>query len=1033
MLLLSKYNLTVLCYYQTLIWIYPHKSDKMTDYSKKQKGEIIYLNEQYGFIKSEEFGSIFFSNMVENLKLLDKVSFIIEESKSEQHKGKLIAKKIKILSNGNYAEHQRLIGKITNWNGKFGFIKSPQLDSDVFLFNTRLIENTVEVKNDDLVVFSPIKSVKNETQLFCFFAYSIEKEHDLVFLYRQFHENHLIDLGIFLRDIYSNLDLTIFNIKLSLKLQILNLGTITQFNLSNLEEILKSIDPNTLSKLHHIIDKTIPLTFQIILFEKGIISTYNKQNLSDYFLKSNSDTKRIIAERLAQSDDLDFMLNLYLENLTHRDKLNRLNNDIKLFLDISHKNQVTKSDDLYEKAKSIILGKMLPKEIIQLWSNDYISDLPEKYIRENIDLGDIDLIDKLTKKQKNTDYLLAIYEEYLLHWDLSHFERKYFEFIRHINTFKQQFKKRFDEIAPAIYSRFNQHQKFILSLEEINSSFDFREYYYQNEENIDVYQKIKFLINKNETKGHKSVNESQLIDYIQTLPWHEDLEPTTFLNDLEKFNSQFKLSISIDKIAIEIFDTMPKYSVHHVKLWLNERVTNDFYDYVGFRNSFNKLNEDEQIRFKFKGDYKGVFDVEIHEISEVVACTNFSIINENKVYVAFVENIYFGRGELKLKKEDGRFTNGYKNDYANTGINRIPKNSKLNKIEIKISVSAKNEIVSVDGLNELFTAIHTGIIDKTLGTSIHTNSSGEKKISYVEDWELRKNIINYLNEKQSKSTTALSVNEPKNHYRRINTNDDVDNYEHTCLYSIERQDGFVIVWENLDFTHDRSTYVFKATRETHLNQLEKIKNAISNYGQFRATLSANLSNPNVVDIDKLMIFKNDLGVITKIKKSRGNNESFKGWLTKLATASEKSIPEIPSIFEIKSLNDDALINTYFSPPFKKNVEKVKVKEETPIFDNDPSKKPKSPSQKNTHPKNEVTITVPKNFVIINEELNNHSLTDNTMIIFYKMKEVDNAEYSLTGNKRIIVTPKNWKISDTKNDIIGDKLQVTITFSNLLLS
>jgi hypothetical protein len=1000
----------------------------MTDYSKKQKGEVIYLNEQYGFIKSEEFGSIFFSNKLENLKLLDKVSFLIEESKSEQHKGKLIAKKIKLLSNGNYAEHQRLIGKITNWNGKFGFIKSPQLNSDVLLFNTRLIENTVEVKNDDLVVFSPIKSIKNETQLFCFFAYSIEKEHDLVFLYRQFHENHLIDLGIFLRDIYSNLDLTKLNIKLSLKLQILNLGTITQFNLSNLEEILKSIDQNTLSKLHHIIDKTIPLTFQIILFEKGIISTYNKQNLSDYFLKSNSDTKRMIAERLTKSDDLDFMLNLYLENLIQRDKLYRMNNDIKLFLEISHKNQTTKRDNLYEKAKSIILEKMLPKDIIKLWSNDYISDLPEQYIRENIDLGDIDLIEKLSKKQSNTDYILAIYEEYLLHCDLTHFEKNPFSFIRHLNAFEKQYKKRFDEIALAIYIRFNQVQKFILTLEKVDIGFDFKEYYYQNEERLNVYQKIKFLLNNNENQGYDSVNESQLINYIHTSPWHEDLEPITFLNDVEKFNSKFGVSISIDKIAVEIFNTMPKYSVHHVKLWLNRRVTDNFYDYVGFRNSFNKLNEEEQNLFKFRGDYKGIIDVEKHEISEVVACTNFSIINDNKVYEAFVENLYFSRGEIKLRDETSNYISGFKHDYANTGINRIPKNSKLNKIPMLVSVSNLSVITSINGLDELFTAIHTGIIDKALGKVIPANPSGEKKISYVEDWELRKNVINYLNEKQSKNTTALSVNEPKNHYRRINTNDDVDNYEHTCLYSIERQDGFVIVWENLDFTHDRSTYVFKATRESHLNQLNKIKNAISNYGQFRATLSTDLSSPNVIDADKLRIFKNDLGVITKIKKSRGNNKSFEDWLKRLANASEKLIPEIPSIADMESLNDEALINTYFTLPFKKpSVKKIDVEVETSVFDGVPPKKPNPPIVTDTHPTNEVTIVVPTNFVIINEELNNHSLNDNTMIIYYTMKEVDSIEYSLVGNKRIIVTPKNWEISKTKNDIVGDKLQVTIIF------
>ncbi|MBK7908791.1 hypothetical protein [Candidatus Pollutiaquabacter sp.] len=137
------------------------------------KGNIIYWNPtfSYGFIECPELSSsIFFhkSNCkYESIQLFDKVSFQTSVANSKKHKGKKVAIEINLIEEGNFKNYDLRIGTIQNWNGKFGFIDYPTDGKKIFLFHTRLL-NTKNIQNNDLVIFNPIVSVKDTTQLFAF-------------------------------------------------------------------------------------------------------------------------------------------------------------------------------------------------------------------------------------------------------------------------------------------------------------------------------------------------------------------------------------------------------------------------------------------------------------------------------------------------------------------------------------------------------------------------------------------------------------------------------------------------------------------------------------------------------------------------------------------------------------------------------------------------------------------------------------------------------------------------------------------------
>lgn len=570
---------------------------------------------------------------------------------------------------------------------------------------------------------------------------------------------------------------------------------------------------------------------------------------------------------------------------------------------------------------------MSSDELINLWLHDYIDELNEGYVVENFNIGDKNSVKLLlsTKKDeegepKYKELISKIYEQYFI--DIAKgnlgFEKEYPNTVKYLKIFENEFADRYTEVISILQKTLRTYQQFVLWVLGINIELEAYSFVQQNINDINHYYRLKFTLrylNENENIDIQSLLDLVHIDlnglksFAINYNWNDVVYPTeiidseethSFLSDVIHYNSKFKKDFDILYLADAIYNSIEKYNEVHIRLWLYDYLTDKkYYSYVGFRENFKNLSNRERVYFRNKTNEKDFDEIIEQEVSEVKPCTNFERNNEiEKVYNAFVENIYFGNGFIKLRLENSDYTEQFSQEYSSTGLNRIPSSHFLNKIQLKIVVEA-NKITEVTGLEYLFTLIHTGEVEKALGTVIEGSERNSQNYTYTEDWKLRKQVIDYLNTNQAKNIEITIVNEPKNMYRRLDENSGIDYFEKTELFSIniENKDEFAIVWENVDLSEDRATYIFKCSKDKHNEQIRKIADAIASFAQFRSTLSS------VKDENELYIFKNNFGFITSIRKQRGKNKPFSNWLGKLENALTQQIPKLPTTYELEKLKN----------------------------------------------------------------------------------------------------------------------------------
>lgn len=888
-------------------------------------GNIIYWNLTlgYGFIECSELSSsIFFhkSNCnYENLQLFDKVSFQTSIANSKKHKGKKIAIKVNLLEIGNFKNYDLRIGTIQNWNGKFGFIDYPTDGKKIFLFHTRLL-NSKNIQNDDLVIFNPIVSSKDSTQLFAFFAYPISLENDVSLLKSQYEKYQIPALKDYILNISNDNELTLTE---RFELELMNLGFVsTSGDYLNLAGLLKRYSKDfSFTADFVLLSKYVSDTYLIQLWESDIINSYDINTIKEYFIRANADTKRAIIQKLKEADkevifDKYF---LYLQNLK---KLERINNDLKTLLDIIYRNEKTRNRTLYEKVKQYLLSTLTPDDLIDLWLHDYIDGLSESFVVKNFNIGDKNSIKLLLQrkdtkgKPKYVELISKIYEQYFI--DIAKgnldFEQEYPNLVKYLKIFEDEFKDRYIEIIDILQNTLKPYQQFVLWVLGINIELDAFTFVQQNIDEINHYYRLKFTLrylNENlDIQGLLDlvyVDLNGLKDFAIKYKWNDVIYPTiiieredthSFLNDVIDYNSKSKKDIDNVDLADAIYNSIEKFNEVHIRLWMYDYLTDKkYYDYIGFRQHFKNLSNRERAYFRSKTNEKDFDEIIEQEITEVKPCINYEQKNETtKTYNAFVENIYFGNGFIKLRLENKDYTEQFNQEYSSTGLNRIPASHYLNKIPMKIEVES-DKVIEVIGLDDLFSLIHTGEIKKALGTVIEGNERNSQNYTYTEDWQLRKQVIDYLNANQDKNIETIIVNEPKNIYRRLDENSGIDDFEKTELFTIKIGNEYAIVWENIDLSEDRATYIFKCLKENHSVQIQNISNAIASLAQFRSTLSS------AKDENELYIFKNNFGFITSIRKQRGKNKPFSNWLAKLENALIQQIPELPIAEELERLKN----------------------------------------------------------------------------------------------------------------------------------
>ncbi|MBN1253047.1 MAG: hypothetical protein JXA16_13000 [Bacteroidales bacterium] len=887
-------------------------------------GKIIFWNENFGFIECENFPqNVFFrkQNLKSDVRFLDVVTFKVSILNTGRHKGKPEAIQVKYYQSTKLNSFSLKIGLIYNWNGRFGFIDYPTDGKKIFLFHTRLLYSK-EIQNGQLVVFNPINSNKDKSQLFAYFAYPIKFEKDFNFIKEQYSNFEIPELKEYINKISkNNPELTVSE---KFELELLNLGSVsTGQEYLKLIEIIKDFKTQfNYIPDYKVLSKFVSDTYLIQLWETDLINSYNAEKVKEYFISANADTKRLIALKVS-IEDREIILLEYYNFLQKSKKIERLNNDIKTLLSIIFRNSETRLPKLFEQIKAKLISVLKPIEIIDLWLHDFIDDLTENYIISNFNIGDFRSVKLLTQKKaengqpKYKELLSKIYEQYFLEVAKKEnldFDKEYPKLIRYLQIFEKEFSERFTDIINIIKVTLRPYQKFVLWIFGINIDFDALTYLQNSQSEINHYFKIKFFLRLFDTNKdfqftqlleQISINQTDLSAFSTNYQWNDLIYPTkkigienetSFLTDIVKYNEIFNQNLDIFYIADKIYNSIELYNEIHLRLWLYNFNSN--YDYVGFRVCFKSLTNEEQKLFRQKANETNFEEITEQEITEVLPCLKFEINPDNSItYYALLENLYFGNGFIKLRKEDSNYTEPFNEPYSSTGLNRIPSSHSLNSIPLQIIVNS-NAIQNTQGLNELFIQIHTGEISKALGKVIEPSDFPEKQNkAYVEDWVLRKSVIDFLNENQVEKIKTTIVNEPKNHYRRLDDSSGIDMLEKTELFTIETSDGYGIIWENIDLSEDRATYIFKCSLENHEIQIRKIANAIVSFAQFRSTLSS------AKEEYLLTIFKNNLGFIASIRKQRGKNKPFSNWLNKLEKALIRPIPEIPPFEELEKLKN----------------------------------------------------------------------------------------------------------------------------------
>lgn len=915
-------------------------------------GKIIFWNGIYGFIENKlSKKSIFFrkSSLVNNEKinLLDTVVYDTKESQSEKFAGTFVGCNVKLLAKGNLASEDRYVGTFKKFRQKGGSIESPQIKKHIGFYHSRCYFKNEKIKTNDLVIFCPVKSSKHKDELFCLFAYKLENETDITFLLKQYQDSNIEGIKIHINQLLKSQNIAIED-KFKIELIISEFVDDAQ-SFYKLKSKLSEYKTLNYIPKYDIIKEHCENTYLIQLFESNIIEEYDVELMKSYFHKTTADNKRFLIRKFSVNDQT-YILEYHIEQLRLEGYLVDINDRLKTLLDIIFREKETQQPELYSRIKEEILTDFDFDNIIQLWLNGYL-DVPEQYIINNFNFDNEQLIVAiLTKKDLKFDETISkIFEEYFLKFKKTDFESEYPNLIKRLSVFENKNRERATEIIAVISTFLSDFQKYTLSVFGVKiEKFDLDSYISNHLNEINDYLKIKYILKSRDLNNNyekyrpiiESISYLGLISFIESNPWNEILKPSGriipeyhtnyFLNDIKDFSDcQDFCKPDIYELACEIFETMPKYNVEHIRLWLNGYVDNEKYDYVGFRTLFKELSLNEQKLFKNKGDIflKG----EVLKDSSLVVKPCVQILEETstyKIYSARLFNLFFEENRIKIRKEDGSYSNSFSDFLATYAFNNISENSILNNYEIRVKLLLNNDIEEIIGLDNIYQSIHTNQIKKALGIVVNPkNISLKENISYVEDWTLVKKIIEYLDVYKEPDYEVINVAEPKNFFRRLDEESGIDSFEQTALYVHEASCDYAIIWENIDFTDDRATYVFKSRRENIKTQLDKLINSITTLSQLRSTLIR--TNVN----EELVLFKNNLGFIGKIHKKRGDNLSFEIWQNRLNDLMDKPTPLIPSLETQKMLKDWSPETPNHSPVFK-NKSKFESKKVRLITDNE---------------------------------------------------------------------------------------------------
>ena len=933
----------------------------------RYQGKIVFFNGNYGFIKQDNIEqNVFFhiNNLnkeetpFKEINLFDIVSFEITNISEGRHKGKTKAENLIIIEKGNETIYDFFspltIGMVTKKTNAYIVVYSPQLKKETFLLRTRLLYiHTWKINQGDLMVFHPVRSLKHEWHYFAFFAYKIEHEENQEFLFKQSIDNALPELTEYVNN---------------LKIEKANLSKRSQFiyDLKELQPIdnadkylsLKElIEDQPFSPSFDNIKDLVEDKYLILLWQDGVIKEYDLDLMKHYFHNSKANMQRWLIQEV-KKEHVNEILKYHIDLLDQENKLSRVNNSLKTVLDIVYRNKETRNTEVYKYLVEH-LEELTDEELFNLWKQGYLDKIDDDVIEANVDLGNYKELKKITDQLNTENKLYSriqnYFEDKILSFPSETLDdlNNYLMFLQYNYIFITLFEERYKEILPKLKKIYSGKHKFILYLFRLveGNELEFKpdEYIRENIKSIPSYFLIRLLLNKklstNSIIDQFTIDNESLLQFINDNNWDKVIYPTKeeypngitlshFLPDIETVSkntsyAKYIHQIDITQLAKVIYNKIPKYTMEHIRLWM-EYLCDDknYFNYVEFNGPYNQLSHGEQQRFKELASNVKRREVEDEIISKIQYCENVNIENNKITCIASIKNIYFEDGWFDLyvniegnnhKLRFDKTNNCYESinhDKISIGLNSIPLNTEFAEIPLKFTIKESNNklsIIKVEGFDYLFTLIDEKHIDTALGVP-----SGEKKPlpypqkpSYAEDWQLKLQIIEYLENKNDKFLLAL---EPKSFRERLDENAEIDQYEKTGLYTFNLDDSVAIIWENIDYSEDRATYVFKSTFEDLERQLQKIKSAIETNAQFRSTLRKKLTGKDKEDLET---FKNYYGYVTPILKQRGKNKPFYNWESKILKAFGKHVPVLPTDEEWERIKNKTFVETKSPPKTKR--------------------------------------------------------------------------------------------------------------------
>jgi hypothetical protein len=877
-----------------------------------QTGEVVFYNGKYGFVRLPDETSLFFPDSQldatsrQQLRLLDSVSFESETVAQGPHQGKLRAVKVRRLAAGEPNHYRRVVGQLQLGSKQFYRLVSPQLSKPVLLHHNRLVNRHAQPQQNELLVFSPVISTKNANELFAFFAYSLEEENNLDFLREQLEASQLPDIQVRIDQVLAATRTVPVHERFGAELR--QLGAVRSIAAyQQLAELLKTYAGQNYRPAIAELQAVIVPEYQLMLWENRLVPDYVPATMHDYFLRVGADRKRELVARL-EGVERHALLEHWVQHLLLPGKITRLHNGLKTCLDVLFRNGDTKDPSLYQQLYQAL--DLSAPDWQQLQQQGYVHQLPirpEPFVlpprREWLRRAGASRVLAAGKEQE----LVAYYEAELLEADPTS-EAGQLRLALVAKLLVEFLPAQAERMLRWYWPRFSALQRLVLWVVEAGPDLtDAAELHELCAPQLAVFLRLRYYLRQPKVApvtAELSAEElggfafthygHELVGLVTPIPLPLPTVPGTYYTLLDEVRALYQLwparVPSEAELATSAYAALPLYQVEHVRLYLRGLVAGSEDDFVGFREPFRHLTREEKQALKESFDARQKPEVLRQLRQGIIPCEEGEAVDDQKCYTAYLENIYFERGSMRLRLPNGEFTaifggDTYLRDKASVGMNSLPVESRYNQVPLKIWVRDK-EILFVTGLEELFDLLLEEEIAFAFRKKLpdQTGAGSTETDAYAEDWRLRQKVLAYLMEA---ATEAHEVGEPKNYRRRLDEESGIDAYEKTMLYVMPTQDGIGIVWENIDFSDDRATYVFKSTQAELPGQLEKLRQAIGTYAQWRSALATMQDTPAQVS------FRNHYGYLGRIRKQRGRNQSFEAWQERLLALLQQPVPPLP--------------------------------------------------------------------------------------------------------------------------------------------